>query len=164
MENKTVHNELKKVLWLEDQSDNFNAYQSALFRSRILLDTVTSVSEAEKKIKEEKESYGVFIFDIRVPAGDDPKWIEFEARKHKEKPFDDSYLGLEFMHSLFRSPLAKVNIDPFIRIDPKRVIAFSVVSTRTDEIHSLGIPEYQILYKASATPRDMLHIIQNILK
>ncbi len=164
MKNKTEHNEIKKVLWLEDQSENFYAYQSTLFRAGILLDTVKSVSDAEKKIKEENENYGVFIFDIRVLAGDDPKWIEFEARKHKERPFDDSYLGLEFMHSLFRSPQANVIVDPSIRIDSKKVIVFSVVSTRNDEIHSLGIPEYQILYKASASPQDMLRIIQNIIK
>lgn len=164
MKNKTALNELKKVLWLEDQSENFNAYQSALFRAGILLDTVTSVSDTEKKIKEGKDNYGVFIFDIRVPAGDNPKWIEFESQKHEEKLFGDSYLGLELMHSLFRSPHAKVTIDPSIRIDPKKVIVFSVVSTRNDEIHSLGIPEYQILYKASASPQDMLRIIQNIIK
>jgi hypothetical protein len=155
---------MKKILWLEDQTENFNAYQSTIFRSGILLDAVQSISDAEKKIREQNDNYSVLIFDIKVLPGKDPRWIACDDQKRKETPDFDSYLGLEFLNSLFQSPKARVIIYPPIRIDPKKVIVLSVVCDRKEEILSLGIPEYQILYKASCNPQNLLSMIKNIME
>jgi hypothetical protein len=137
-----------KILWLEDQHEDFDAYKSALFRSGYLVDEVKSVSEAEKKLRE--EDYLAVIFDIKVLPGDEPKWMELDETKRKDNPHFDSYLGMELLYSLFNSSKASVSIDPPISIDPGRIIVFSVVYDKAEEISALGIPEDQIIYKSSS--------------
>jgi CheY-like chemotaxis protein len=154
---------LKKILWLEDESENFSAFRSALFRAGYLVDTVKSVSDAVKKLKKAKENYAVVIFDIKVLPGDAPDWIKIDRENIDENRSSDSYLGLELLYSLFNSPIAKVKIEPSVKIDPKKVIVFSVVSNRTEDIAALGIPEYQILYKSTSDPKNLLQLIKNIL-
>jgi len=151
---------VKKVFWLEDQFKNFSAYKSKLFMGGYVVDTVSSVSEAIKKLR--KQDYIAVVFDIKVLPGDDKKWIELDEKKRKANPDSDSYLGLELLRSLFNPEIANVKIDPPIKIDPKKIIVFSVVFDRTEAISSLGIPGYQVLYKASSDPKHLLQMIKNM--
>jgi hypothetical protein len=151
---------VKKVFWLEDQFKDFSAYKSTLFRAGYVVDTVRSVSEAVKKLR--KQDYIAVIFDIKVLPGDDPKWIELDEKKMQENPDSDSYLGLELLRSLLNPGKANIKIDPPIKIDPKKIIVLSVVFDRTDEIVSLGIPGYQVLYKASSDPKHLVQMIKNM--
>lgn len=150
--------EIKKILWLEDEGENFSAYRSTLFRAGYLVDVVESISDAIKKLRE--ENYVAVIFDIKVLPGDDPGWIALDQQKLKENP--DSYLGLELMCSLFKPEKANVPINPPIRLDPKKVIVFSVVFDKGEEIASFGIPDYQRLYKSSTDPKTLLKVIESI--
>ncbi|MFC2146174.1 hypothetical protein ACFLRT_02305 [Acidobacteriota bacterium] len=151
---------VKKVFWLEDQFKDFGAYKSTLFRAGYVVDTVRSVSEAVKKLR--KNNYIAVIFDIKVLPGDDPRWIELDEKKLEENPDSDSYLGLELLRSLLNPAIANVKLDPPIKIDSKKIIVLSVVFDRTEEISSLGIPGYQVLYKASSDPKHLVQMIQNM--
>jgi CheY-like chemotaxis protein len=151
---------VKKVFWLEDQFKDFGAYKSKLFMGGYVVDTVSSVSEAVKKLR--KQDYIAVIFDIKVLPGDDKKWLELDEKKLKENPDSDSYLGLELLRSLLNPEIANVKINPPIKIDPKKIIVLSVVFDRTEEITSLGIPGYQVLYKATSDPKHLLQMIKNM--
>lgn len=150
----------KKILWLEDQYEDFSAYRSALYRAGYLVDFVNSVSDAEKKIREKK--YLTYIFDIKVLPGNSEKWINLDKKKRKKYPNFDSYLGLELLHSLFDSDKAKIKIKPPIKIDPKKIIVFSVVYDKIEEISSFGIPEDQIVYKSTADLNTLPKLIKKI--
>jgi len=152
--------EIKKVLWLEDQYEDFSAFRSALYRASYPVDNVPSVSEAEKKLRE--GDYIAFIFDIKVLPGGDEKWIRLDKKKREENPNFDSYLGLELLRSLFKQDKARVKLNPPIEIDPKRVIIFSVVYDKTEEILSFGIPENQIKYKSNSDLTTLPQLIKNI--
>ncbi len=152
--------EIKKIFWLEDQFEDFSAYRSALFRDGYIVDFVASVSEAVRKIRENK--YIAYIFDIKVLAGDEEEWIELDKKKRKENPNYDSYLGLELLYSLFVPHAAKVKIDPPIKIDPKKIIVFSVVYNIAKEISSLGIPGDQTLYKSASNLNTLPRLINKI--
>ncbi len=151
---------LKKILWLEDQLEDFRPYLSALFRSGYIVDPVQSVSDVLKKLREEK--YLVVIFDIKVLPGDDEQWIELDNRKRVANPYFDSYLGLELMYSLFNPSKAKIKIEPPVQVDPKKVIVFSVVFDKTDEISSFGIPGDQIIYKSNSDLSTLPLLIKRI--
>jgi hypothetical protein len=151
---------IKKILWLEDQYEAFSAYRSALFRSGYLVDFVKSVSEAEKKIKE--KNYIAYIFDIKVLPGDTEEWINLDKKKREENPNFDSNLGLELLRSLFHSEKARVKIDPPIELDPRKVVVFSVVYDKTEEISSFGIPGDQIIYKSNADLNTLPRLIKKI--
>ena len=152
--------DIPKILWLEDQHEDFDAYKSALFRSGYLVDYVKSVSEAEKKLRE--ENYIAVIFDIKVLPGDDKKWKQLDEQERRKNPDFDTYLGLELLRSLFHSPKAKVIIDPPTAIDPKKIIVFSVVYDKTEEITALGIPGKQIIYKSNGDLNTLPNLINKI--
>jgi hypothetical protein len=152
--------DIPKILWLEDQHEDFDAYKSALFRSGYLVDYVKSVSETEKKLQE--EDYIAVIFDIKVLPGDDEKWIQLDKQEREKNPDFDSYLGLELLRSLFDSPKARVIIEHPIQIDPGKVIVFSVVYDKTDELLSLGIPNNQIIYKSNGDINTLPQLIKKI--
>jgi hypothetical protein len=152
--------DIPKILWLEDQHEDFDAYKSALFRSGYLVDYVKSVSETEKKLQE--EDYVAVIFDIKVLPGDDEKWIQFDKQEREKNPDFDSYLGLELLRSLFDPQKARVIIDPPIKIDPGKVIVFSVVYDKTDELLALKIPNNQIIYKSNGDINTLPQLIKRI--
>jgi hypothetical protein len=152
--------DIPKILWLEDQHEDFDAYKSALFRSGFLVDYVKSVSEAEKKLRE--ENHIAVIFDIKVLPGDDEKWIQFDNQEKEKNPDFDSYLGLELLRSLFNSPKARVIIEPPIKINPEKVIVFSVVYDKTEEILSFGVPGDQIVYKSNGDLNTLPRLIKGI--
>ena len=149
---------VKKVFWLEDQFKDFSAYKSTLFRAGYAVDTVGSVSEAVEKLR--NDNYIAVIFDIKVLPGSDSQWIALDKEKRKEKP--DSYLGLELLRSLLKPEIARVKVEPPIKIDPKKIIVLSVVFDRAEAISSLGIPGYQILYKATSNPKHIVQMIKNM--
>jgi hypothetical protein len=84
---------IPKILWLEDQHEDFAVYKNVLFRSGYLVENVKSVSETEKKLRE--YDYIAVIFDIKVLTGDDVKWIQFNEQEREENPDIDSNLGFE---------------------------------------------------------------------
>lgn len=151
---------IKKVLWLEDQYEDFSAYRSALFRAGYLVDTAESVSEAIKKLRE--EDYIAIIFDIKVLPGDDEDWIKLDRKKRKENPNFDSYLGLELLYSLFNSPYAKVKLTPPIqmeKIPPNKIIIFSVVYDIKKEVLDMGILKEHIVYKSASNITTLPELI-----
>ena len=152
--------EIKQILWLEDQYEDFSAYRSAIFRSGYLVDYVKSVSEAEKKIRE--NDYTAYIFDIKVLPGDTEEWLNLDIKKREENPNFDSNLGLELLRSLFHSEKARVKIDPPIEIDPRKVVVFSVVYDKTEEISSFGIPGDQVINKSNADLNTLPDLIKKI--
>lgn len=152
--------EILKILWLEDQYEDFDAYRSALFRADYLVDNVKSVSEAEKKLRE--DDYIAVIFDIKVLPGDDPKWIEIDKKIRKENPYFDSNLGFELLRSIFKPYEALVKLTPPIEIDPKKIIIFSVVFDKSEEISSFGIPVDQIVYKGESDLTTLPRLIKKI--
>lgn len=149
------------VLWLEDQRDDFLAYSSALFRAGYKVDTVRSVTDAVRKLREKK--YIATIFDIKVLAGDDETWINLDKKKLVENPDIDSYLGLELLRALFKSRKARVELSPPVEIDPQKVIVMSVVHDRVDEIVSFGVPREQVIYKAVSNMKTLPQLIGKIL-
>ncbi len=152
--------EIEKILWLEDQYEDFSAYRGALFRSGYIVEFVPSVSEAIEKIRESK--YIAYIFDIKVLPGDEGELIKLDKEKRTEYSDFDSNLGFELLHSLFDPDNARVILDPPIKIDPQKVIVFSVVYDKAEEISSLGIPEDQIIYKSSSDLNTLPQLIKKI--
>jgi hypothetical protein len=153
--------DFKKILWLEDQYEDFVAYRSALYRSGRITDRVRSVSETVKNLREDNE-YTAVIFDIKVLPGNDPEWIELDKQQREANPDYDSYLGLELLRALFDPDRAKVKLDPPIKLSPKKMIVFSVVYDKPDEITAMGIPAHQIIYKAHSDLKTLPKLIERI--
>ena len=156
MENKENNN----VLWLEDQYEDFDAHLSALDRADFTVDTVKSVSEVVEKLR--TKNYCAVIFDIKVLPGNDPRWLELDKRKRDMNPNFDSHLGLELLHSLLAPESANVKLDPPILINPRKIIVFSVVYDKSDEIAALGVPGDQIIYKSNSTLKTLPRLIKKI--
>ena len=151
---------INKVLWLEDHHNDFGSYKSKLFKASYAVDAVESAAEAVTKLK--KDNYIAFIVDIKVPPGEDKEWIELDKMKQRENPGSDTHLGLELLHALFNPDQTNVRLDPPIKIDPKKIIVLTVVSGKTREILSLGIPRQQILYKSSSDSKTLLQMVIDI--
>ncbi len=156
---------LKKVFWLEDQCEDLDLYRSTLFREGMQLDIVKSISEAITKLKEGKNSYIAFIFDIKVRPGKNKQWVDLDKTKREENPDSDSYLGLELLYSLFKQEQTRVKLKPSIHIDPKKVIVFSAVNVHelVDQVSSMGIPANHVLSKSSKDAKTLLNMIQYIM-
>jgi len=153
-------NTIKKILWLEDQFDDFRPYLSALYRSNYIVDSVKSVSEAVEKLK--SNTYIAMIFDIKVLPGKSPEWVELDKKKREEEPHFDSYLGLELLESLLAPYKSALKLNPHIEVNPKRIVVFSVVYSKNAEFTSLGIPKEQIINKADATIKTLPDVIKRI--
>ena len=154
--------DFKRILWLEDQCEDFTAYRSALYRSGRVTDRVRSVSEAVKKLREHGKEYTAVIFDLKVLPGSDPEWIDFDRRQKKTDPHHDPYLGLELLRSLFAPDRAGVELNPPIQISPKKMIVFSVVFGKMQEIAAMGVPEDRIVYKADSDLNTLPGLIDKI--
>ena len=156
------HIEVKKVLWLEDQFEDLIDYSSSLGRINYLVDPVKSVSEALEKL--EKGQYEVYVFDLKVLPGDNPKWLALDEKKRKEKPQFDPYLGFELLRFLYNSKKTQSKLWQKITFDFTKVIVFSVVSDKDiyDELESFGIQPYQIVYKSSSDLDTLAEVIQEM--
>lgn len=152
---------IKKILWLEDQYDDFRTYRSSLYRAGYVVEFVASVSDAVEKLKKDV-GYRAFIFDIRVLPGKNKAWIELDKQKREENPNFGSNLGFELLYSLFAPDKARVKLDPPIIIDSKKVIVFSVVYDKNEEFKSFGIPEEQIINKSAADLSTLPELIKKI--
>ncbi|MCK4765680.1 MAG: hypothetical protein KAW12_26005 [Candidatus Aminicenantes bacterium] len=151
---------IRKILWLEDQFEDFGAYLSALFRAGYVVDSVKSVSEAVEKLRE--GDYTAVIFDIKVLPGNSREWIELDKKKREENPHYDSSLGLELLYSLFAHEKANVKLDPPIKISPEKFIVFSVVYDKNEEFQSFGIPGDQIINKSAADLSTLPNTVKKI--
>lgn len=156
---------IKDVLWLEDQSEDFSSYHNELYKFGYLVDSVRSVSEAEQKLRD--KDFFAFICDIKVLPGDDEKWINLDEAKRRANPNFDSYLGFEFLQSLYARPhLVNVPLDPpnlRDKIPPNRVIVFSVVYNKIEDILELGILKGQFIYKSSSNIRTLPQKLNTML-
>ena len=128
------------------------------------MDKVKSVSAALEKL--EKKEYDLYIFDLKVLPGDDPKWQELDERKREENPHFDPYLGVELLRFLDKARQEKDELWGKIKFDFSKVIVFSVVNDKDIyyELRSFGIPNQQIVYKSDIkmdTLRDIIKKIQN---
>lgn len=154
--------ELKNVLWLEDQFDDFGAYLGRLFMAGYWVDCVKSVSEAIQRLRENE--YIAVIFDIKVLPGYLYEWIAFDQQKRLENPNFDPNLGFELLKSIFNPEKAEVLLAPPLTLDPKKFIVFSVVFTKTNEIAAMGIPPDQIIYKANSDLSTLPNLVKKIEK
>ncbi len=154
--------DFKRILWLEDQYEDFTAFQSALYRGGRVTDRVKSVSEAIKKLEENGEEYTAVILDLRVLPGNDPEWIAFDRRQKKADPHHDPCLGLELLRSLFAPDRAGVKLNQPIQISPQKMIVFSAVSGKTQEIEAMGIPGDRIIYKGECDLNTLPDLIDKI--
>jgi len=154
--------DFKRILWLEDQYEDFTAFRSAIYRSGRVTDRVKSVSEAIEKLEENGEEYTAVILDLRVLPGNDPKWIDFDQRQKKNDPYHDPHLGLELLRSLFAPDRTDVKLAQPIQISPQKIIVFSAVSDKTKEIAAMGIPEDRIIYKAECDLNTLPGLIGKI--
>lgn len=171
---------INKILWLEDQYEDFRAYRSLLYRAGYLIDTVESVSEAEKKL-EKWEEYTAVIFDIKVLPGSESKWLDLDLKKRNLLPDFDSYLGFELLRSMFETPTNKRYIprnlvigepidlsfsvpDNSEKISNKTII-FSVVNNENvrKALISFEIPEKQIVYKSDCSVATLPELIERII-
>lgn len=155
---------MKKALWLEDQYEDLLEYSSGLARINYLVDKVKSVSAALERLK--KKEYDLYIFDLKVLPGDDPKWQELDERKREENPHFDPYLGVELLRFLDKARKEKNELWEKIKFDFTKVIVFSVVNDKDVyyELRSLGIPHEQIVYKSDSkldTLKDLIKKIQS---
>lgn len=151
---------IDKVLWLEDQQSDFKLNTGALFRAGYIVDIVESVSEALEKLRREK--YIAMIFDLKVLPGEDTQWIELDEKKQVEKPNFDSNLGLELLYSLFNHRDARIKLDTPIKINPKKIIVFSVVYDKAEDISAFGVPPDQIIYKSFSNLETLPRLIKRI--
>jgi hypothetical protein len=153
---------INKILWLEDQHEDFGSYLSALYRAGYIVDTVQSVSDAVMKMRD--KVFMAYVLDIKVLPGDDEEWITLDRQKREENPNFDSYLGLELMRSLFNPEQARVKINPPIILDRQRVFVLSVVVDRPEEVSSLGIPADHIIYKSVCDLDTLPRLLERIEK
>jgi hypothetical protein len=151
---------INKVLWLEDDYEDFGAYTSSLFRAGYMVDMVISVSEAVTKLR--SENYCVVIIDIKVLPGDDKEWTDLDKKIQRKNSGIDSHLGLELLHALFDPDYTNIKLDPPFKIDPQKIIILTVVPDKEREISSLGIPSQQILYKSSSDTKTLLQMVKDI--
>lgn len=154
--------EMKKVLWLEDQYEDFSAFRSRLFIADYWVDCVRSASEAVEKLR--NEQFLAAIFDIKVLPGEAQEWIDLDKQKRKENPDFDPNLGFELLKSIFTPNRAEVKVNPPIKLNPHKVIIFSVVYDKTDELSAMGIPADQIIYKANSDLDTLPKLIKKIEK
>lgn len=145
---------------MEDQFEELQAFRSSLYRKGIIVDFVKSVSEAINKLR--SNTFTAVIFDIKVLPGNTPEWEKYDGEQQVKNPNHDSYLGLELLRALFSPKQAKVRLNPPIQLSPKRVIVFSVVYDKTEEIVKMGIPADQIIYKANSELNTLPDLIEKI--
>lgn len=153
---------IKKILWLEDQYEDFTTYRSPLFRNGFIVEAAQSVSELERKIR--KDDYIAVIFDLKVLPGDDEKWLKLDVQKRTQMPYFDSYLGLELLRAIFNPVESEITLVPPIKVDPEKVIVFSVVNDEKvlKELISFRIPERQIVYKSESTIRTLPALLEEM--
>ena len=84
--------------------------------------------------------------------------------KRNQMPHFDSYLGLELLRSIFNPTEAEIKLDHPIKLDPKKVIVFSVVNDDNvhEELISFQIPEKQIVYKSDSTSRTLPALLEEM--
>lgn len=159
--------ETKIILWLEDQFEDFAPYRSALYRAGYLVEFVPSVSGAIQKLRE--DNYTAIVLDIKVLPGEDNEWIKLDQKIREENPDSDPYLGLLLLRSLFPDKIEDkhkkseiIKLVPPIRINPKKIIVFSVVYTKITEIRSFGIPVDQIIYKSASDTMTLPKLVKKI--
>lgn len=153
---------MKKVLWLEDQFEDLIDYSSCLDRMNYMVDPVRSVSDALEKLG--KEQYDVYVFDLKVLPGDDPKWQALDEGKREKKPQFDPYLGFELLRFLNNAKQRQSEVWKKITFDFSKVIVFSVVNDKEvyDELESFGIPLHQIVYKSSSDLDTLAEVVQEM--
>lgn len=155
---------IKKVLWLEDQYEDWSACIGSLFVINVLVDPVKSTSDAMRKLLREK--FDVYIVDLKVLPGDDPVWQELDEMKRKENPSFDPYLGIEFLRFLDEEKKMNSELWRKIKFDFNKVIVFSVVNEKKirTKLISLGIPDSQIVPKSSSDLNTLRELIMKIIK
>lgn len=151
---------MKKVLWLEDQYEDFSAYRSGLYMADYWTDCIKSVSEMVCKLREEK--FVAAIFDLKVLPGESKEWIDLDKRKQEENTIIVPNLGFDLLKSIFTPEKAEVKLEPPIKLDPRKVIVFSVVYDYTYEFSAMGIPTDQIVYKANSDMNTLPKLIKKI--
>lgn len=153
---------MKIILWVEDQYEDLMDYSSCLSRMGYGVEPVRSVTEALERL--EKEKYEVYVFDLKILPGDDPKWQNLDEQRRKEKPNFDPLLGLELLRSLHNARQEQNEAWEKIAFDFQKVVIFSVVNAPavSDELETFGIPPRQIVYKSDSDLNTLAEVIKEM--
>lgn len=145
-----------KVLWIEDgalvEVSNLAGpiYTSGKYDLVIALDA----SDGVRKLRQTE--FDVVIVDIRIPPGDDPKWINLFSQLGFNKI--QARLGRELLYSCLKPSEAKVKLGEIPKwVSPERFGILTVESYREveNDLEKLGIQVYQ--QKTSDIPVTVLY-------
>lgn len=154
-----------KVLWIEDAATyHLQALAAPVYYDgRYDLDIVEDASAALRRLL--GSEYQVVIVDIRLPPGDDPRWIEV----YKQAGYDKvgSRLGLEIIKSVLGKEDAKVPLgtSPSWKITPEKIGVLTVEgwSDMQRPLQSLEIRVFQT--KGPAVKETvLLDLIEQVLQ
>jgi hypothetical protein len=164
---------LKEVLWLEDQYLDLVAYLCPLFQAGYAVDTAESVSEAVKRLQT-KEYYAA-IFDLNVGAGDDVKWRALEHELREQEPYRDPHLGFWLLRAMYypvTQPLLPKNVWPIEieivnKLPPTRIGVFTIVHDNIiwgeiTESSKIGIPIKQVVRKQTGDLAILKKLVENM--
>lgn len=133
-----------KVLWIEDAARfDFPQMAAPLYMNGGYdLAVAEDVTSAIALIKQGE--YDVVIVDIRLPPGDDPRWITLWKRAGSNRVA--ARLGLELLHSMLGSPEAKIQLQgrpSWLTADRIGVLTVEDDDELRPDLKKLGIRRYR---------------------
>ena len=157
---------MSKILWVEDEADGGLVRLRGPVEGLAVYDLriARNATEAVQELLQDK--YDAVVVDIRIPPGDDTRWIS-QYEKYGANP-RAARLGIALLHSLLRPDKAEVtlheSIPDWIRANPARfgVLTDEGVKEVEDDKVALGI--LVCIHKPPRPPRTLLlDAIQEIL-
>jgi CheY-like chemotaxis protein len=153
-----------RILWVEDGArfDLPHLAAPVFMEGNYDLCIVENVSDCITYLQH--HVFDAVILDIRIPPGDDQRWITLYKKAGTDKVA--ARLGLKLLYSLVGLPEAEVELDnrpSWINAD--KIGVFTVESKREldEHLQKLGIKVYQ-QKKADVSEIVLLDLIKQILK
>lgn len=153
-----------RILWVEDGArfDLPHLAAPVFMEGNYDLCIVENVSDCISYLQ--NHVFDAIIMDIRIPPGDDQRWIALYKKAGTDKVA--ARLGLKLLYCLLGLPEAEVELNnrpSWINAD--KIGIFTVESKKELDVHfqKLGITAYQ-QKKADVSESVLLDLIKQILK
>lgn len=158
--------ERPKVLWIDDEGLTalHELAGPVLFSNQYQLDFAVDASDALRKLLDTQ--YQVVVADVRLPSGNDPRFIDLHKRRTLEGR--RNWLGIHLLEGCLETEGAKLTLQPrptWLKADA--VALFSVYADEDSvigEAMRMGLARENIHPKgAEHGPEVLLRIIDRVL-
>jgi CheY-like chemotaxis protein len=151
-----------RVLWIEDNAltDLAPLLGPIYVSGQYDLEIAEDASEGARKIKQME--FDAVIVDVRLPPGDDPRWIDAYNRAGRDRA--RAQLGFSLLYSLLRPEKAEVELEhPPSWVKPERFGIFTVETKAEVQKHldALGVPVHE-QKKPGTSSRVLLDLVGRI--